>query len=418
LGADGTSDSLHLLLFTSALWASFQALTAHRLRSSWCVAAGVLIALAVLTRAEALVLLPAIGLAVVVSRRPWQCWMNLRGVSRIAAYGGAGFALVLVPCYCATGVHAARDVVDRTLGRPTRETNVGTVDVALTTASIVDDDALTTKAFADAQPLVFAAREPAPSSRRRGIGAGLLGATRELSAAFHYFAGALVLLGIIASMRPSGAIQRTWLTFVVCLAICYLAAVWVLAAREGYLSARHLVPLVPTTIGWLLGGAGLLADWLTPTHAARGTHRSVTVGLVGTAMLLCVPPAAAPLHASRTAHRQASDWLADTAGGAGAVLDTRGWTGLYTSQLTYDYTRAAAAFADPALAYVVVERHEVASASDRATTLRRLLDVAAEPVATFTASGDRPDSNVEVYRWHGDRLTAALATRRPIPSQR
>jgi hypothetical protein len=119
-----------------------------------------------------------------------------------------------------------------------------------------------------------------------------------------------------------------------------------------------------------------------------------------------------PLHISRTAHRRASEWLMSSAAVPGHVLDTRGWTALYTDRVTYTYDRAESAFADPLLSYIVLERAELGYDSPRSRTLKRLLDLAASPAAELVPP-DPHWQTVVVYRWNPRRLADRLAPRLP-----
>jgi hypothetical protein len=121
-----------------------------------------------------------------------------------------------------------------------------------------------------------------------------------------------------------------------------------------------------------------------------------------------------PLHSSRRGHRLAGEWLARQADAPGPVLDTRGWTGLYSGRSTYRYDRACAALGDPDLAYVVLERRELDYGSRRSLTLQHLLEVAAQPVAVFpgTDHDDRSGATVHVYRWYPQRFSRSVADSR------
>jgi hypothetical protein len=101
----------------------------------------------------------------------------------------------------------------------------------------------------------------------------------------------------------------------------------------------------------------------------------------------------------RLAHREAGAWLAQHAHENEAVLDTRGWTSLYSGRATYPYSRAKTALCDPTLGYVVIESRELAYDSGRARTLRYLLDRAARPVVRFG------DASVVIYRWDSRRFS-------------
>jgi len=112
------------------------------------------------------------------------------------------------------------------------------------------------------------------------------------------------------------------------------------------------------------------------------------------------------LHADRLPHRQAGVWLARQAPGTAAVLDTRGWTALYSAQPTYQYDEAKTALCDRRLGYVVVQPRELRHNSARARTLRYLLETAGECVVRFGAQAatSTDEAAVTVYRWHAERF--------------
>jgi hypothetical protein len=144
--------------------------------------------------------------------------------------------------------------------------------------------------------------------------------------------------------------------------------------------------------------------WLGEKLAHRLRWKSPAAAwlVVLLAAVACLPRLLVPLHHSRQAHRMAAQWLVDEAETPGAVLDTHGWTGMYSGRKTYDYTDACRAFSDPQLSYVVVEVQEFRHDSDRARTLSRLMQLAGEPVARFPMSADGAANRqpVVVYRWH------------------
>ena len=109
----------------------------------------------------------------------------------------------------------------------------------------------------------------------------------------------------------------------------------------------------------------------------------------------------------------ASIWLAARRELPGAVLDTQGWTGLYTGRETYPYEEAPAALSDPLLVYLVVQRDEFTRDSARSRTLRWLIETAAQPAAEFPHPATRKanQATVVVYRWYPDRFHRHLAAR-------
>jgi hypothetical protein len=120
-------------------------------------------------------------------------------------------------------------------------------------------------------------------------------------------------------------------------------------------------------------------------------------------VLACATDCLVPLHVSRIAHYQAATWLRDNSDRSEAVLDSRGWTALYTGRKTYRYEAAQTAFCDPALAYVVVEQAELDSKSRRGETMRLLMRHAGEPVVRFAAA-DAEKHSVVIYRWLPERF--------------
>jgi hypothetical protein len=126
---------------------------------------------------------------------------------------------------------------------------------------------------------------------------------------------------------------------------------------------------------------------------------------------LCLPQTLMHFHFSRLGHRQAAQWLATEADVPGAVLDTLGWTGLYSGRDTYEFEQARTALADRQLAYVVLEQRELGFDSARSRTLRCVLRAAGEPVAEFPAPALRSPNHrpVLVYRWYSDRFYRLVA---------
>jgi hypothetical protein len=281
----------------------------------------------------------------------------------------------------------------------------------------------------------FATKETTISLRRRGYAAAAGQLADELADAFSYVAGAFCLFGL---WRLRRRLVRPEDRFAQLYCLLFLLAVLHVAAKEGYLSARHLLSLVPLGIGFAGYGALDLGSSIARrtrvgSRDSASSERRKPVAPYGpllgwTAVLLvgavCLSEMIEPLHASRRGHRLAGEWLARQADAPGPVLDTRGWTGLYSGRSTYRYDRACAAFSDPHLAYVVLERRELDYGSRRSLTLRHLLDVAARPVAVFpgTDHDDRSRATVLVYRWYPQRFSRSVARGRqravPRPTAR
>jgi len=459
LGADGISDSTHLLFFCVALWAiveyfavrgsvkkggwvlkggwgkaqrcpssgttgaSLRSATSHPDSATshpdsatshpdsatshpdsatshpatlWLTLAGVATATALLARAEAAVL--AVALAVTMfgfqfsskRRRPWR--------SVVLAGGGyvIGAAVVLGPYLAAMGDLSPQVAVARVLGR---------YDVVLD-----ENDPGPQWHLPGGETAAFDLKERTISLRQRGYAAAAGRFAGKLADAFGYWIGVLALYGAWTLRRgKASAADR----FVQLFFVLFSLAVIRFTAREGYLDARHLLTLV--VAGMAAAGYGAvelgrrMADRLAAPQTAW-TNRSLRCAVAALACVACLPHATNRLHDNRRGHRVAAAWLRAEADVPGAVLDTRGLTGLYSGRKTYTYVEARSALGDPRLAFVVLEQRELHYDSPRARTLRWLIETAARPVGRFPAADERnaKGAPVVVYRWYPERLAAAM----------
>jgi hypothetical protein len=117
-------------------------------------------------------------------------------------------------------------------------------------------------------------------------------------------------------------------------------------------------------------------------------------------ILLGVALQSKPAHASRWGHRAAGRWLAAHADPGAAVLDTRGWAAFTSGLRAYDYWHVRQALTDQRLSFVVVGVDELEAPSQRARTLRAVLEHAAVPVASFPDYRGGAEAGVLVFRFH------------------
>jgi hypothetical protein len=253
------------------------------------------------------------------------------------------------------------------------------------------------------EALSFAPKDPTTSIRRRGFGAAFLHVARDLPKTFGYLPGILALIGLW-SLRSRPVTDADLLLQAFCLLL--LAAIIFHAAREGYLAARHLLPIAMAATACLGAGAQAVADRF---QRGRALHApAVCSGMpwafvltLGLAMA-CVVYGVQPLHRSRQGHRAAADWLTLNADVGDRVVDTRGWTGLYSGLETIPYTESRRELPNPDLRYLVVEDLELTHDSRRSRTINSLLERAGTRVAAFPAhetAGHRP-ANVLIFRWN------------------
>ena len=422
LGADGISDSTHLLLLAIAFWAVFEFLTGPAGRGAmanlqqtaqedgqpwapgspwWLLLAGLATGTAALVRTEALMLPVALatgGLALAFLPAQRRLFPRLLAASACFL---VGLLLILASYLAVTGATSPRAAVARLVGRP------GPARLSVPAPSPAP-------AVADWQlpedgPMCFAPKD-ASSSRHRGLGGAVRTFGRELAEAFWYWVG---LLGIAAlwMARRLAAKPVDW--FLRIFVGVFSLGVLAFGAREGYLSARHLLPLVIVGIGCC--GLGVVEAGYRLARLFR-VRRSLAnrwaTGVLALACAACLGQTLLPVGRCAEAHRAAARWLVAEAK-PGIVIDTKGWSRLYSGRKTYQYADGVAAFADPGVHYVVVEPWELQGESPRSRTLRRLLATAGQQAVEFAGPEDDFRRAVTVYRWQPERLrpgSAAVAT--------
>ena len=450
LGADGISDALHLLFFGMALWMAIVYLTAapdvrgaECGNPAWLLAAGMASGLAVLVRVEGLILPAALILALALFqfradlRRPW------RRIPAAVGLFGLGFCLIIGPYLVVVDSVMPKVATARMLGRQDPP-SVGTA-----TPEPGGPVGAAIWCLDDGRPMSFDKKEPTISLRQRGLVPAARLFIGELAQAYGYWVGLLALVGgwrlrvvilkkgATAGLSSSGTqvignpLSRRANCFVQAFFLLFSATAYHFAVGEGYVSARHLLPLVVVGIGSVGYGVEDARRWLAGFLSRRSWHTGGSfsakrAGWISTGAIIalvtgsCLIEFAQPVHASRAAHRRAAVWLAQDGAASGPVLDTRGWTGLYSGRTTYGYEQAQTAFSEGQLAYVVLEDRELRYPSQRSQTLRQLLDVAAEPVTRFSGPRGRGYTGhaVVVYRWSKQRFSLWLDSREAMQKAR
>jgi hypothetical protein len=172
------------------------------------------------------------------------------------------------------------------------------------------------------------------------------------------------------------------------------------AMALGYLSGRHVLTMVLVALPWAAAGLRALVRRLVARFGRERTRvRRIGWCCTAVAILMGTMLQAKPGHPSRWGHLAAGRWLAEHAGKADAVLDTRGWAAFASDRTSYDYWHVRQALTDARLAYLVVGTDELTAPSRRAATLRAVLAFAATPVAAFPERRGGRDIGVRVYRY-------------------
>jgi len=398
LGADGVSDSLHLMLVGWALWAAVAALDAEDEFADaslmWWLT-GSLLGAALLVRAEAA--------AVVVALALWAAIRTVnrrRSTARVAPPEfpaaplllplGGGLLLCVIP-YVSAGLISPAEIAWRVRGggAPTEDVPL---NPAPTSAVAGPEQPLRDAA---GEPLVFGHKDRTRSTRFHGFVATGGEFVREFGQA-----GGLVVLpfavaGAWTLAKPTRRPAAVWLGAFVAV---HLTFVFAFAWRGGYLSTRHLLGAVVGLLPYAALGMTTLAGIATTTVRARGVSaRGVAGAFAALIAVGCVAVTARPLHESQLAHRRAIEWLDSPAAGPGRVLDQQGFTALESGRTTYRFDSAERALADRELAYVVVERADLEAESPRGRSLRTVLGEATAAAATFADPRRRPHRDVLVF---------------------
>ena len=419
IGPDGVADAWHLALAAWSVALVFGVRQKPEDRGPiFLVGAGILAALALLVRVEAVVLIGAMllgflaaGLASVI-RYPWKrALLNGVGVilrkfyrlplltlsagaspaAKNVACFALGLTLVLVPYLVACDTYKPTQAVSRLLGRAASQE---------TDRTIINEDgrglekhATASVAANETNLATFSTKEPGKSIRHRGLLPAIGKVAEETADLFGYWVGLFAIAGALILTKQKTQFEPldrfAWLLIGLLLA----TVVW-FTAKEGYVTARHLLLLLIPSVGSI--GVGILTFSGRTNSAAK---QGMIVALVLMAMMLSH---LAPHRAHRSAYREAGCWLAKQAESkksTGSVFDTRGWTSLFSAMPTYQAEQAKDAFADPRLEYIVVMEEELISSSDRSRTLRELLDRGARRVAQFSSPDARRATDaLIVYR--------------------
>ena len=186
-------------------------------------------------------------------------------------------------------------------------------------------------------------------------------------------------------------------------AVVFTAALVRHSTSLGYLSWRHVLPLVVASIPWAAGGTYICCRRIG--ELLRLGPRSARVALLSTmgfALGLSVSVQLNPNHLnhlSRWGHREAGRWLSANAAPDEEVLDTRGWGRFVSGRPGYDYWHVRQALTDSRLSYILVGLDELKAASSRAATLRAVLAYVGTPLVDFPASPGDPTPAVRIYRY-------------------
>jgi hypothetical protein len=171
----------------------------------------------------------------------------------------------------------------------------------------------------------------------------------------------------------------------------------------GYLSWRHVLPLVVASIPWAAGGTSICCRRIGELLRLGPRHfRIAGMGAMAFALSLSIGVQMNPNHLnhlSRWGHWAAGRWLSDHAAPGEEILDTRGWARFISDRPGYDYWHVRQALTDSRLSYILVGLDELRASSPRAETLRALLAYVGTQLVDFPGSPGDSTPSVRIYRY-------------------
>jgi hypothetical protein len=368
--SDGLSDSLFLLLASTALWLACRAL---RIRSPWGFAGcGLCAGLAYLTRPEGALIAGAAVLTLLgLQALPWQRWPWGKSAACAGALTAA-FFLVAAP-YMA--------VIGGITVKPTPQLMLGLSDATPSRPPATGQShALLPPGSKSGPPLAVWWND-----QKKGNSAPLRWAVwalgREVVRTSQYVLWLPALLGFWWYRHRVGQEPGHLLLYL--LGIVQMAVLVRMAVSVGYLAERHALFLVMLGMPWAAAGLLYIGDLLTGWLAGVAAWR---IGLGGAALpailaVAFVPATLKPLHGNRAGHRAAGEWLDTRLNRGDTIVDPFCWAHFYAGGIFRE--ASAQPTIRPAVQYVILE-----------TGKNPHLHLPLLPIARNLAKGREP-----VYRW-------------------
>jgi hypothetical protein len=378
-----TSDALSESLFLLGLWTSF-AFGIRALRRCGIgsmVACGLTIGMTYLVRPEGLLMIFAMGAAVLILRfRGSWPWMVVAG--RLTALG-AGVAIVAVPYMMViqgiTNKPSGIEAMNRLMGGPRQ--NLGKFD----------------QGCAPQPTVLFAAFTDPNDPNATTLGQAKFAAVallKEVAKSSFYVPLVLAVIGVCLvrgrlSHDPGLGLILLYAAFNALLLLAF-------AMKIGYLSERHTLPLASCAA--MLAAASL--EPIGRVMAAKFTMlppRRFALGMCAAIMLACLPSLMKPLPANRLPYIEAGRFLSTLYRPGDIIVDPFAWTEFYAGANVTDNPF----WPDKApVVYSVLDGPRDGSSHLRLPKLDLARSVAqsGEPIYHWPPDGPHEDAKVVVYR--------------------
>jgi hypothetical protein len=307
---DGLSDSPHLMFYLAGAWLAAEGLIRGRI--GWIIAAGGASGLAFWVRPEGLVVGVAAGL--VFAAKFIRLRRTSRGQAIVIASVVAATVLVIVPYVLLAGKITSKKLPFQ---RPVSEH---------------------AQVFATVPPTAGLLAEPPPGGTLPDefhhpptllgtLAMGLFELARELAQGFYYLALIPLCAGTFAPSRPQP--NRSVALLHILLMNGQGALLLLLYLTAGYISHRHVLPLVALMLPTAAAGTVWLAEEASRrTRFAGSAQRALAVGVCIFYVGL-VPKCLKPLHEVYLPILQAAEWVKSQARPGDSVLSTSGYVRFY-----------------------------------------------------------------------------------------
>jgi 4-amino-4-deoxy-L-arabinose transferase-like glycosyltransferase len=357
--SDGLSEATFFLFLSTALLLGIRGLrTGSTLGFAWC---GLFSGLAYLTRPEGILAILAVGLVLVgMHIFPERRWLWRRGLlcggSMVLAalLVGSPFAITIRGFTTKPTGHVMLD-----LRAAPKSKGASNAHGPVSLRSAREESSAPHYSLTSSLLAVYA---PARLQHRTLWSFKAIGV--ETVKGYQYVLAAPLLLGLWLSRKMLASSPAGWVLLFLC--GLHLVVLWRLATVMGYVSDRHVLVLVFCGIFPAAAGCALLSNRLADALAwLWGRYRRVTApgtqaGSLALLLLIgmttfSLPEVLKPMHANRSGHREAGEWLAQHAQACDRIVDPFCWAHFFAGRVFVEGQDAEPPPGYQPLSYVIVE---------------------------------------------------------------
>lgn len=322
--ADALSDTPHLMLYLAAAWLACEAVARGGLL--WSAGAGMASGLAYWVRPEGLIVALAAGAVMAARMSCPRCAVRAKRAAELTSLALVMLA-VIAPYVLVSGKLTskkgpfANKAVVQVANRPIVAPQASAVAAAASLGPV--PGVLQEPAAGD----VLADEHPRPDSESGVLGFALVELGKELGQGFRY----LLLLPLAFGAFPPGAPRWQALPTAVMsvLLIVHLALLLALFHMAGYISHRHVMPLVAVLIPTTAAGLIYLSDKVWGFAWRRQASGYALAAMLSVIVALLAPRCLRPLHEVYYPVIEAAHWVKAFARPGDCVLTTSSYVRFY-----------------------------------------------------------------------------------------